>query len=57
MLNGKLYYLGKYGSLESKEQYRRLVAEWTLRGNQMPEVGSNITATPHKFQSVREIRQ
>jgi hypothetical protein len=30
MLDGKRYYLGEYGSPESKEQYRRLIAEWTL---------------------------
>jgi hypothetical protein len=27
-INGKQIYLGKYNSKESKEEYRRLVAEW-----------------------------
>ena len=28
--NGKLHYLGEYGSEESKERYNRLKAEWLV---------------------------
>src|SRR5262245_33439954 len=38
-LNGKDHLLGPYGSAESREMYRRLVAEWLARGgrNAPPE--------------------
>ena len=42
-LNGKRYYLGKYGMPESKEQYRRLIAEWTLNNYQIPSYSNEIT--------------
>ena len=35
-LNGRRIYLGKYGSPESKERYRRLVAEWLSRTEHVP---------------------
>jgi integrase len=35
-LGGKDRYLGKYGSPESHEEYRRLIAEWSQRGNSPP---------------------
>lgn len=35
-LNGKDYYLGKYGSPESREAYDRLIAEWLAAGRQTP---------------------
>ena len=31
--NGKLHYLGQYGSAESKERYNRLKAEWLVNRN------------------------
>ena len=30
-VNGKRIYLGKYGTEESKERYRKIVAEWLAR--------------------------
>ena len=33
-LNGRRYYLGKYGSPESKQHYHRLVAKWMLNNYQ-----------------------
>ena len=33
-LNGKDFYLGKYGTAASKETYARLIAEWLERGQQ-----------------------
>ncbi|MHC4214196.1 MAG: tyrosine-type recombinase/integrase [Planctomycetota bacterium] len=42
-LYGKRYYLGKYGTPESKEQYRRLLAELTLNDYQMPVPSEEIT--------------
>ena len=38
-LNGERIYLGKYGTEESKEKYRRLVAEF-LAGSQKPKAAS-----------------
>lgn len=36
-LNGRDVYLGKYGTAASREEYRRLIAEWCqLRGTQRP---------------------
>lgn len=36
-LNGRDFYLGPYGSEESKAEYDRLIAEWQLAGRQHPE--------------------
>jgi len=33
-LSGTRYYLGAYGSPESREKYHRLLAEWTAAGRQ-----------------------
>jgi integrase len=35
-VNGHRIYLGKHGSEESKEKYRRIVAEWLANGNLPP---------------------
>lgn len=35
-LDGDDYYLGKFGSPESKDEYDRLIGEWMLRGRQAP---------------------
>src|SRR5262245_38676355 len=35
-LQGRDYYLGKYGSLESKAKYDRLIAEYLARGRVAP---------------------
>lgn len=32
LINGRHVYLGKYGSPEAEEKYRRLVAEWLAAG-------------------------
>jgi integrase len=34
-LNGRDFYLGKYGSPESRQEYNRLVAEWLSHGRQI----------------------
>ena len=41
-INGERIYLGKYGTEESKEKYRRLVAEFLAAG-QKPRTGSQGT--------------
>ncbi len=43
-LNGKRIYLGKYGTAESREKYRKLVAEF-LAGGQTAGTGRNPFAT------------
>jgi hypothetical protein len=35
-INGRDHYLGRFGSVESQEAYRRLLAEWLSRGNGHP---------------------
>jgi hypothetical protein len=39
-LNGRDFYLGKYGSASSKEEYHRLLAEYLLRGQVKPAATS-----------------
>ena len=38
-LNGVDFYLGRYGSPESKAEYDRLTAEWLARGRRLPPSG------------------
>jgi integrase len=40
---GKTYYLGKYGSAESKEAYNRLIAQWRSQNCTLPEPGDELT--------------
>ena len=45
-LNGRMHYLGKYGSDESRQEYDRLMAEWLAHGRQTSEQatsGWNVT--------------
>jgi hypothetical protein len=37
VLNGRNVYLGRHGTKESKERYRRLVQDWLARGKQLPQ--------------------
>jgi hypothetical protein len=37
--NRKDFYLGKYGSADSKREYARIVAEWTASGRCIPHTG------------------
>ena len=43
-VNGTDYYLGKYGSQESRDEYGRLLGEWMIKGCQAPlkELLSNV---------------
>jgi integrase len=36
VLNGKTFYLGRYGSAASKQAYDRLIHEWLAAGRQLP---------------------
>jgi integrase len=36
-LDGKAWYLGRYGSLESREEYNRLLGIWLTNGRRMPD--------------------
>ncbi len=42
-LNGRRHYLGEYGSPESKEAYRRLIAEWATDSGLEPTTSSDLT--------------
>lgn len=41
ILNGRTFYLGRHGTKESKERYRRKIQEWLARGKQLPQ--GNLT--------------
>lgn len=48
-VDGRRVYLGKYGSGQSKERYRKIVAEWLAAGGQSarrPSAARNGTASP-----------
>ena len=47
-LNGHRHYLGKYGSSESKQHYKRLLAEWI-------ENGKNVSVDPNEITVVEII--
>ncbi|MCP4261789.1 MAG: site-specific integrase [Planctomycetes bacterium] len=42
-LNNRRYYLGEYGTEESQQEYRRVLAEWTLNSHQVPRQMDDIT--------------
>jgi len=43
-LDGRDFYLGKFGSAASHKEYRRLTAEWLAAGGQLP-VGNESELT------------
>jgi hypothetical protein len=43
-LNGRDFYLGKYGSTESHTEYDRLIAEWLSHGRR-PAATDDLTVT------------
>ena len=42
-LNGKVFYLGPYGEVETQRAYNRKVAEWIAAGRQLPVEPTEIT--------------
>ena len=40
VIRGKTFYLGRYGSVESRSEYNRIVAEWLAIGGQTPPAAS-----------------
>jgi len=42
-LNGRRYYLGEYGTPESREEYKRVLAEWMLNGHQVSQTADDLT--------------
>ncbi len=42
-LNGRRHYLGRHGSQESKQEYHRLLAEWTCNGGELPSDKPDVT--------------
>ena len=42
-LGGHRYYLGKFGSTESKQEYHRLLAEWTANHQALPVPTEELT--------------
>lgn len=43
LVNGRTIYLGKFGSPESHEARRRILAEWYSRGKQAPSTSTTMT--------------
>jgi integrase len=47
VLGGRMFYLGRYGSIESRSEYARLIAEWTAQGGvSPPQAGSAPPSGP-----------
>ena len=44
-LNGHRHYLGPYSDAETREKYRRRVAEWLANGRRLPVDPNDITLT------------
>jgi hypothetical protein len=44
-LGGHDIYLGKWQSSKSRQEYRRLVAEWLVSDGHVPEVERSVTVT------------
>jgi hypothetical protein len=40
VIRGKTIYLGRHGSLESKAEYKRILAEWLAQGASSPPSGA-----------------
>jgi integrase len=56
VLNGRMYYLGRYGSLESRAEYDRLIAEWKSRRRVTPPPrASNSTSRPDSDLTIVEL--
>ena len=51
-LNGHDYYLGRYGTKQSKAEYQRLVGEWLAGGGACPP-GDDLTIAELCFAYVR----
>ncbi len=58
-IQGRMYYLGKHGSLDSRAEYNRLIAEWLAQGAVAPPTrsASCSSATPGDLTVVELIRQ
>jgi hypothetical protein len=56
-LNGQRIYLGKYQTDESREKYRRLLAEWLLTSEAPPETyGSKVASVNELSRSSSNMR-
>jgi integrase len=43
VIRGKMLYLGRYGSVESRAEYSRVIAEWLVRGHSAPTPSQQTT--------------
>jgi hypothetical protein len=48
-LNGRDFYLGRYGSPESRAEYDRSIAEWLANGRKLPASGSASDLTVNEL--------
>src|SRR5580704_9306573 len=57
VLNGRSFYLGKFGSAESKAEYRRIVSEWLANQRRPITAGPHATTapTPNRDLTVTEL--
>ncbi len=53
VIRGKMFYLGRYGSVESRAEYGRVIAEWQAGAPVVPP-GSNSTAAAPSDLTVAE---
>lgn len=44
-LDGRDFYLGRFGTPDSRAEYDRLVSEWLARGRRLPRPASDMTVT------------
>lgn len=56
-LDGKDFYLGEYGSPESEERYRRLLAEYLATGRAAPEPSRGLTIAELADRYIRHVQQ
>lgn len=54
-LSGKDFYLGRHGTVASREKYARLVAEWLERGRQALALGSAVGPAQRSSFTVNEL--
>lgn len=46
-IGGRDIYLGKYNSAESRQEYNRLIAEWTSHNGMLPKQQGGILPLPN----------
>ena len=45
-IRGKMFYLGRYGSVESRSEYGRIIAEWQAGPSEIPPASASTAPVP-----------